>query len=273
MGFFEWWQNLPLSFDGVLVSILGFEVQYYGFMYLVAFLVCYLLIKRRNDILSSKQLEDLFFGLIASVVVGGRIGYVLFYNFDYYLRNPLKIVWPFSGGEFVGISGMSFHGGLVACLLFGWWFLRKHKVDFWKVSDLIISVAPVGYFLGRIGNFLNNELYGRVTNSPFGMRFLDDPENLRYASQLYQGVLEGLILFVVLSFLYNKEKLEGKLLGVALMWFGGARFLVEFFREPDSHLGLVLGLSRGQFLSFGLILIGLVIVVLRFRQESASDIS
>jgi phosphatidylglycerol:prolipoprotein diacylglycerol transferase len=206
--------------------------------------------------MSEKNLEDLFFWMIFGVLIGGRFGYVLFYNLDYYLSNPLEIIWPFSSGEFVGISGMSFHGGLIACILLGIGYVKWKKLDLSKVSDLVISIAPLGYFVGRIGNFLNNELYGRETTSNVGMYFKDSPETLRHASQLYQGLLEGLLLFGVLSLLYKKDKFEGKLLGIGLVWFGVMRFVIEFFREPDSHIGLVEGLSRGQFLSFALIIIG-----------------
>lgn len=273
MSFLNWWQNLPLGFDGVLLSIGSFDIQYYGLMYMVGFGICYFLVKHRMDreeqkFVSDKDIEDLFFGLILMVILGGRLGYVLFYNFEYYLMNPVQIIWPFSGGDFVGISGMSFHGGLLACILYGWYFLKKREVDFWKVSDLIISVAPLGYFFGRIGNFLNNELYGRVTDSPFGMKFQDFPQELRYPSQLFQGVLEGLILFGLLSFMYKKKLANGLLVPVALVWFGCARFGLEFFREPDTHLGLYMGLSRGQFLSGLLIFIGAGIGVFRSRKGS-----
>lgn len=263
MRIIEWWQNLPLGFDGSLISIGGFELQYYSLAYMVGFVVCYWILLKRNErenVMSKKNLEDLFFWLLFGVILGGRLGYVLFYNFDYYLVNPLEIIWPFRDGNFVGISGMSFHGGLFACIILGIFYVKKHKLDLEKASDLIISVGPLGYFIGRIGNFLNNELYGRVTESPMGMYFQGSPDILRHPSQLYQGFLEGLVLFVVLSYMYKKNQLEGKLLGVGMIWFGLMRFVVEFFREPDSHIGLMLGLSRGQFLSLSLIVIGLVFV-------------
>ena len=268
----KWWQELPLGFDGVFFSIGGFEVQYYGLMYLVGFAFCYglLMLKLKKegvDFISKNQLEDLLFGLMAGVIIGGRIGYVFLYDLRYYLGNPLEIVVPFRDGMFVGLSGMSFHGGVLACLLYGWYFIRKEKIDFWKTSDLIISVAPLGYFWGRVGNFLNNELYGRVTDSSIGMYFLDDPSNLRHPSQLYQGVLEGLVLFVVLQYFYKQQKRSGFLLGIGIIWFGVMRFMNEFFREPDAHIGIVLGLSRGQFLSFGLIGLGVVLILSRSSQQ------
>lgn len=266
----SWWQNLPLGFDGVFFSLGSFEIQYYGLMYLVGFLVCYAglnwKIKQDNYVfIKKKQLEDLLFGLMASVIVGGRLGYVLLYNFGYYLKNPIEIIWPFRNGEFVGLSGMSFHGGLILCVLYGLHFVRKNKLDFWKTSDLIISVAPLGYLMGRIGNFLNNELYGRVTDSWIGQHFLDFPTQLRHPSQLYQGLLEGLGLVVFLYFVEKKEPESGVMFGLGILWFGAMRFVTEFFREPDQHIGLFLGLSRGQFLSLSLAIAGLILILCRLK--------
>lgn len=260
MSILEWWKTWPLSFDGSLFSIGGFELQYYSLAYMVAFVVCYWILRKRNEekhVMQRKDLEDLFFWMLLGVVVGGRFGYVFFYNFDYYISNPLDIFWPVKDGEFIGISGMSFHGGLLTCLFAGILFVKKKGLDLWKAGDLIISVAPLGYFVGRIGNFLNNELYGRATDSWVGMYFKNSPDELRHPSQLYQGFLEGLLLFIVLSYLYKKGYFEGKLLGIGLIWFGLMRFVVEFFREPDSHIGLIGGLSRGQYLSSFLVLVGL----------------
>jgi phosphatidylglycerol:prolipoprotein diacylglycerol transferase len=273
MSLLDWWQHLPLGFDGVFFSIGSFQIQYYGLMYMIGFAVCYFLVKKRMNLrkdveIESTEVDDLFFGLIMMVIVGGRLGYVLFYNFDYFLVNPLEIVWPFKNGEFVGISGMSFHGGLLACLMYGWYFLKTKGLDFWKVSDLIMSVAPLGYFFGRLGNFLNNELYGRVTESPIGMYFKEDPNMLRYPSQLFQGVVEGFGLFVVLSYLYKNRLAENKLVAMAIIWFGAARFVLEFFREPDAHLGLYLGLSRGQMLSLLMILIGVSVWLIKSQKDS-----
>lgn len=271
----DWWQKLPLGFDGVFLSIGSFEIQYYGLMYMVAFGICYWLLNKRvtskedESGLDKKQLDDLFFGLILSVLVGGRLGYVLFYNLEYYLSTPLEVIWPFKAGEFVGISGMSFHGGLLACIAFGYYFIRKHKLEFWNVSDLIVSVAPLGYFFGRLGNFLNNELYGRQTESFLGMYFQDFPAELRYPSQLFQGVFEGVGLFVLLWFFRKKGIAKGYFLGISLVWFGSMRFILEFFREPDAHLGLLLGLSRGQYLSG--IMLALGIAICWFRSRGKSD--
>lgn len=271
MSILNWWQNLPLGFDGSLLSIAGFELQYYSLAYMVAFAVCYWLLAARNrekKVMNKKELEDLFFWMLLGVILGGRLGYVVFYNLEYYVLHPLEIIWPFKSGEFVGISGMSFHGGLLACLVTGVVFVKKEKLNLSKVSDLIMSVAPFGYFIGRVGNFLNNELYGRITSSNIGMHFQDWPDVLRHPSQLYQGFLEGLALFLVLSFLYKKNWMEGKLLGVGLIWFGLMRFVVEFFREPDSHLGLMVGLSRGQYLSSLLVLLGIGFIIWKSKESS-----
>lgn len=267
MNFWTWWQNWPLSFDGTFLSIGSFQVQYYGLMYIVGLLASFLVLKWRfgkgelKSVENFKIVEDLLFGLMVCVLIGGRLGYVVFYSLEYFLANPLEIVWPFRDGQFTGLAGMSFHGGLLLCLLYGIWFVKKKNLDFWKTSDELIVVAPLAYFFGRIGNFLNSELFGRVTDVNWGMKFQGAGEVLRHPSQLYQAFGEGFLVFVLLWVTRNMKNLDGYRLGLFIGLFGLMRFLMEFFRQPDEHIGLLIDLSRGQYLSLMMILAGIIIVV------------
>jgi len=265
-GFLAWWQHIPEHLDPVLFQIGSFRVQYYGLMYIVAFAVTYALVRHRlrkeeRFDITPGQAVDLMTAMILGVIVGGRIGYVLFYNLSYYLQHPLEIVLPFrfeNGLTFTGISGMSFHGGLVAVILFAWLYARKAGVDFRQAVDLFVPAIPLGYTFGRIGNFINGELYGRVTDLPIGMVFPLAPDSrLRHPSQLYEAFFEGIVLFVVLWRLRKRPMPPGATLAVYLIGYGGVRFFIEFVRQPDAHIGAVLyGLSMGQLLCLGMMAAG-----------------
>jgi len=265
-GFLAWWQHIPEHLDPVLFQIGSFRVQYYGLMYIVAFAVTYALVRHRlrkeeRFDITPGQTVDLMTAMILGVIVGGRIGYVLFYNLSYYLQHPLEIVLPFrfeNGLTFTGISGMSFHGGLVAVILFAWLYARKAGVDFRQAVDLFVPAIPLGYTFGRIGNFINGELYGRVTDLPIGMVFPLAPDSrLRHPSQLYEAFFEGIVLFVVLWRLRKRPMPPGATLAVYLIGYGGVRFFIEFVRQPDAHIGAVLyGLSMGQLLCLGMMAAG-----------------
>lgn len=238
-------------------------------MYLVAFTVAYLLIRHRlknekkyKDF-SINMIQDLFLWLVLGVIVGGRLGYVFFYNLGYYLQNPIEIIIPFSGGEFTGIAGMSFHGGLIGAVLVGIIFCRLKKISFMKVSDLIIPTVPLGFMFGRIGNFLNGELWGRMTESSIGMYFPRDPSGaLRYPSQLLQALLEGLALFVLLWAIRKKDLPAGSFLGIYLIGYAVARIVSELFREPDAHLGFIFAsVTMGQILSAIMVIVGVGLLV------------
>jgi phosphatidylglycerol:prolipoprotein diacylglycerol transferase len=261
--FWRWWQHLPSGMNPVLFQIGGFRVQYYGLMYLLAFGCTYLLVRRRLRTetrfgLSLEQVQDLFTVMIVGVIVGGRLGYVLFYNLHYYLRHPLEIILPFrlaGGFEFTGIAGMSFHGGLIAVLLGVWFYVRRKGIDYREVADLFAPAVPLGYTFGRLGNFINGELFGRITQLPVGMYFPAAPEMaLRHPSQLYEAFFEGLMLFVVLWGLRRRVSTRGAMLAFYLTGYGVVRFFIEYFREPDAHLGFVLlSFSMGQLLCLGMI--------------------
>ncbi len=281
--FFTWWQNLPFILDPTAFSVVGLEVKWYGLMYLAAFLTTFFLVKHRvkNEERFGKYDEDfiidLFTWTILGLLLGGRIGYVVFYNFDYFWKNPIEIIWPFSGGEFTGIAGMSYHGGLIGAIIFGSIFVWKRRDSFLRLADLIAPAAPLGYTFGRLGNFINGELWGRPTTSDIGMLFPSSAETpgemvLRHPSQLYEAFFEGIVLFLLL---WSIRKLagktvalpEGSMIGLYLIGYGVARFFIEFFREPDWHMGFVIGsFSMGQILSATMILAGILwYAVLRIK--------
>ena len=271
-GFLNWWQYIPYRINPVAFEIGPFQVHYYGLMYLVAFFVTYALVLyrlRTEDIKIKKEdVDNCFIWLILAVLAGGRLGYVLFYNLAYYFRHPLEIFLPFEindGFRYTGLYGMSYHGALIAAVIVAIIVLHKRKLNFWRFADLLISAIPLGYTFGRLGNFINGELYGRITTVPWGMYFpLDQTHQLRHPSQLYEAFLEGVALFVILWSLRKRMKVPGALFSLYLIGYGAARFFLEFFRQPDPQLEFVWGpFTMGQLLCFTMILSGLVIFEIR----------
>jgi phosphatidylglycerol:prolipoprotein diacylglycerol transferase len=256
--FWDWWQHLPQHISPVIFEIGWFRLQYYGLMYIVAFALTYFLVLYRVKHeerfgFSKNQVNDLTTYAILGLIIGARLGYVLFYNLSYYMRHPLEIILPFSfsnGFTFTGISGMSYHGGLIGILLLVFWYIRKAKLDYWDVTDLYVPVVPLGYTFGRLGNFINGELFGRTTTSAIGMYFPQASEKaLRHPSQLYEAFFEGIFLFIILWSIRKFKVPKGAMLALYVIGYGLVRFIIEFFREPDSHLGFVLSsFSMGQIL-------------------------
>jgi phosphatidylglycerol:prolipoprotein diacylglycerol transferase len=250
--------------DPVALQIGPLAVRWYSLAYIAGFFggwgVGRELAKRSGIALPTlKQVDDFVFWIVLGVILGGRIGYVLFYNLGYYLHNPTHIFQTWEGG-------MSFHGGLigVACAVIG--FSIKHKIPILRLGDLSACGATVGLFFGRLANFVNGELYGRVTDSPFGMIFPNGGPLPRYPSQLYEAFAEGLVLFLILNglawFKPELQKRYGFLFGIFLIGYGIARFMIEFVREPDEQIGLYFNLiSQGQILCLPMILIGLFLAV------------
>lgn len=272
-SFITTWQHLPSHINPALFTIGSFQLRYYSLMYLVGFAIVYLLttyrIRNENYEYKSEMLQDyLIWGMFA-MIVGARLGEVLIYNFSYFAHHPLEIFLPFSfsnGIHFTGISGMSFHGGVIGIILFSIYFLRKRKINFWRFADLIVPSIPLGYTFGRLGNFINGELWGRVTTVSWGMYFpLDPSQSLRHPSQLYEAFFEGIFLFVILWLLRKKKFTDGFLLGLYIFGYGFVRFMIEFFREPDFMVGPV---SIGQVLCVLMMAAGLIIVL--WRRQIAS---
>ena len=279
--FWNWWQHLPEHMSPVLFQVGTIKVQYYGLMYLVAFAVTYTLVmvrlKREEDqTVSTEQVQSLFTAMIIGLLVGARLGYVLFYNFSYYMHHPLEIVLPFdfsNGMTYTGIAGMSFHGGLIGVIVAVWLYIRKAKIDFFQAADLIVPAIPLGYTFGRIGNFINGELYGRITLKPWGMYFPTAPTNaLRHPSQLYEAFFEGIFLFGILWFLRKRVRTSGAMLALYLIGYGLVRFGIEFFRQPDAHLGFVMtGFSMVQVLCALMILACLILFVFLRKRRPLTE--
>ena len=276
-SFWNWWQTIPYRIEPDLISIAGFQLKYYGLMYIIAFgLTFYLLnyrIQKKEFSIKKEQLENYFFYIIIFVLIGGRIGYVLFYNFSYFIDNPLEIFLPFSfrdGFEFTGIAGMSYHGALFAAAAGTYLFAKKNSTDFFRFSDFVVSAAPLGYTFGRLGNFINGELYGRVTDMPFGMYFpMAGDELLRHPSQLYEAFFEGIFIFLVLWAIRNKNFPRGYFLSLYLILYGTVRFFIEFLREPDEHIGFFMSwMTIGQILC--LIMISSGIVIMFYQKKKAA---
>nr|WP_321466509.1 prolipoprotein diacylglyceryl transferase [uncultured Desulfobulbus sp.] len=250
--------------DPVLLSIGPLHIRWYGLMYVLGFTSAYWLVLVQAKRFGWKQLlnhvDNLNLALILGVIVGGRLGYVALYNPGYYLVHPLEIPATWSGG-------MSFHGGCLGTLLAGSWYCRRKKLDFWKAADLYIVTVPIGLFFGRLGNFINGELYGRITTAPWAMIFPEGGPFPRHPSQLYEAGLEGLSLFLILWSLKDRPWRtdqthwpHGSLLAIFLCGYGLFRFIVEFFREPDAQLGFLFAhLSMGQILSVLMIVAGAVL--------------
>lgn len=255
--------------DPIIFQVGPLAVRWYGLMYVLGFLAAYFLVsyqfRRYSHPGLEKNFDTLNLVLILSLILGSRLGYVLFYNFSYYLQHPLEIFATWQGG-------MSFHGGLLGLVLGGWIFCRVRGLDFLRSADAYAVAAPIGLGLGRLGNFINGELYGRVSDVPWAMVFPDGGPLPRHPSQLYESFLEGLVLFVIMWFTmrlyWRRQWPAGRLTAVFLLGYGTMRFLVEFFREPDAHLGLMLGLfSRGQLLSALMILAGAMLWLLVSRRR------
>jgi len=273
----DWWQHIPYNISPYIVEIGSVRVGYYGLMYVVAFLVVYLLslyrIKKGETKFTANEVENFLILGALGMIVCARLGYVLFYNLAYYAHHPLEIFLPFSfqgGFHFTGIAGMSYHGGIVGLFLTGIYYCRRYKVDYWGMADFLICSGPLGYTFGRLGNFINGELYGRITDVPWGMYFPLDPEDvLRHPSQLYEAFFEGLVIFAILWSIRNRHPFKGYHVAIYVMCYGVVRFFIEFVRQPDSQLGTVLGpFSMGQVLCTLMVVVGAALYVVRKRAAS-----
>ena len=260
-----------LHIDPVLIHMGPLQVRWYGLMYVLGFLAAYFLIRHQEKIrpigLSSRLLQDLIFYLVVGLVVGARLGYILFYqymNLADYIHHPLEIIAVWHGG-------MSFHGGLIGTVVAGWLFSIKSKLPFRAIADRVIIAAPIGLGLGRIGNFINGELFGRPSQVPWAMIFPAGGSVARHPSQIYEAFFEGLVLFLILLWLSRRKLPQGFLVGTFLFGYGLFRFILEFFREPDPQLAFILGpFTMGQVLCAAMIVIGGCIslaVTLRHREN------
>lgn len=258
--------------DPIIISIGPLALRWYGMMYLVAFIAAMFLANKASDksngVWTREQVSDLLFYGFLGVVLGGRIGYVLFYQFDYFLAEPLYLFKIWTGG-------MSFHGGLLGVITAVYIFAKKTNKSFLAVGDFVVPLVPIGLGMGRLGNFINAELWGRQTDVPWAMVFPTDALQLpRHPSQLYEFFLEGVVLFIVLYFVTRKPRSLGLASGTFLIGYGVFRSIIEFFREPDAHLGLYFSfISKGQILSVPMILAGILIIYIGYLSQEKLAIS
>ena len=254
------------NIDPTIVSIGSLEIKWYGFLYVVSFVIGHFFLKKlltyKKIKISKEQYENLIFQIMLGVIIGGRLGYVLFYNLPYYLQHPLEIILPFdinNNFKFIGIAGMSFHGGALGVIISGYLFCRKNKFSFYTLADPTMPFVAIGLGLGRIGNFINGELYGRISSVPWSMIFPNSDGNPRHPSQLYEMLLEGLMLSSITFFLAKKNLRKGTVFWAFIGLYGIFRFFVEFTREPDEHLGFIIGsFTMGQILSSFMIISAII---------------
>ena len=262
----EFWNHIYEHFDPIAFSIFSFPVHWYGMMYVLALIsalyVAKSIVKRDKLPLEQSQLDDYFIYIEVGIILGARLGYILFYdpNTGYYLTHPWQIFNPFNQeGDFVGIRGMSYHGAVIGWFLGSLYYHKRHKeVSFGVIMDVVALAVPIGYMFGRIGNFLNKELIGRTTDLPWGI-YVDGV--LRHPSQLYEAILEGLVVFLVIYLYRNYKRFNGDLILVYGFVYGLMRFVAEFWRQPDSQLGFLFGgwLTMGQSLSAMMMAVAVVL--------------
>ncbi|MCD6432620.1 MAG: prolipoprotein diacylglyceryl transferase [Sulfurimonas sp.] len=258
------WNNIYDTFDPIAFHIISMPVHWYGIMYVLALVSALYIgkyfIKRDNLDFENSQLDMYFIYVEVGVILGARLGYILFYDTQtmYYLTNPWQIFNPFANGEFVGIRGMSYHGAVIGWFIGSYLYSIKHKVEFGKIMDLVAVSVPLAFVFGRIGNFLNQELIGRETDVPWGI-LVDGV--LRHPSQLYEALLEGVGVFLVVIFYRKYKSFSGELILVYGMSYGVFRFLAEIYRAPDVQIGYICCdfITLGQVLSLGMSGIGVVL--------------
>ncbi len=249
------------SIDPIFISLGFIDIRWYSLAYIFAFIIGSAIIKKLNNssykLISDVEIDKFFIWAIVGVILGGRIGYVLFYQTNLFFTKPSYILEIWNGG-------MSFHGGLTGMIFSIYFFSKKYKISFFYLSDLVSLVAPIGLFLGRISNFINTELYGRATDFPFAIIYPEIDDNPRHPSQLYEAFFEGIVLYLILFLYFNKKPkdyLIGSISGFFLIFYSIFRFVIEYLREPDYQLGLVFYIfSMGQLLCIPFLLAGILIL-------------
>ena len=249
------------NFDPVAFQIISFEIRWYSLAYILGIIIGWILCKKIfiKNLDINQKFDDYITYLIIGIIIGGRLGYVLFYNFSYYINNILDIFKIWQGG-------MSFHGGLLGIIVASILFAKKNNQDLFVYTDLVSLVAPIGIFFGRLANFINSELYGKVTEVPWAVTFVQVDNLSRHPSQLYEAFFEGIILFILLLYFRNKNFLAkpGLISGLFLIFYSVFRFCIEFFRVPDQQIGyLIFNLSMGQIISLVFIMIGTIVFYLK----------
>ena len=256
------------NFDPVAIQIFSIEIRWYSLAYIIGILLGWILSKRFfiSNVELKEKFDDFLTFVILGIIIGGRLGYVILYNPNYYLDNLIDIFKIWEGG-------MSFHGGLIGVVLASFYFAKKNNQNFFIYLDVISIVAPIGIFFGRIANFINSELYGAETNLPWAVQFIKIDNLYRHPTQLYEAIFEGLILFLILIYLRNKGfmKIAGLMSGIFLICYSIFRFMIEFLRVPDEQIGyLLFNLTMGQIISCIFFLIGIYLTIVRYENKKES---
>ena len=253
------------NFDPVAFQIFSLEIRWYSLAYIAGISLGWLYCKKKliRDPKILIIFDDYITYLIVGIILGGRMGYVLFYNLGYYLANPIEIFMVWNGG-------MSFHGGVIGVIIASLFFSNKYKINQFIFLDLVALSAPIGIFFGRIANFINSELYGRATDISWSVKFLLIDNIKRHPSQLYEAFLEGVVLFFILSYFFKKNYLKkpGQISSLFLIFYSLFRFFVEYFRFPDPHVGyLILNLTLGQLISVAFFILGIFLFFIKKNEN------
>ena len=256
------------NFDPVAFNFFILEIRWYSLSYIFGILFGWFYIKKffLKDVNSKSLFDNYITYIILGIIIGGRIGYVLFYNLNYYLSRPHEVFFIWEGG-------MSFHGGVIGVIISSLIFSKKNDLNVFRYLDLVALSAPIGIFLGRVSNFINSELYGRQTDLPWSVKFVKIDNLSRHPSQLYEAIFEGLILFLILMYFRKREfiKVPGLISGLFLIFYSIFRFIIEFVRVPDEQLGYIfLNLTMGQVVSFIFLLIGIYLVITKHEIKKKS---
>ena len=247
------------NINPIMFELFSIKLYWYGFMYALSFIIIdYLVVtasKNKKIILSKNQAEKFTIVILIFAILGGRIGYILFYDFNYYSSNIIKVFYLWEGG-------MSFHGGLIGVTAGAFYIANQNTLKFFEIADIVCLYAPIGLFFGRVGNFINSELYGIKTSGSWGIVFPMIDSYPRHPSMLYEALLEGVILFIILFIINQKKVFSGIISGYFLLFYGIFRFFVEFVRLPDAHIGYIYydWVTMGQLLTIPMIVIGLILI-------------
>ena len=256
------------NFDPVAFQIFSFEIRWYSLAYIVGILLGWFLSKKFfiSDLKVKEKFDDYLTYLILGLIIGGRLGYVVFYNFEFYINNLLDIFKIWQGG-------MSFHGGVIGIIIASYFFAKRNSQDSFSYLDIVSFVAPIGIFFGRIANFINSELYGVETNVAWAVQFTQIDNLSRHPTQLYEAFFEGVVLFIVLLYFKNKSftKRPGFISGIFLVFYSIFRFAIEFLRVPDDQLGyLLFNLTMGQLISIFFLIIGCYLLISKYENRQNS---
>ena len=247
------------NINPIMFELFSIKLYWYGFMYALSFIIIdYLIVtasKNKKIILTKDQAEKFTIVILIFAILGGRIGYILFYDFNYYSSNIIKVFYLWEGG-------MSFHGGLIGVAVGAFYLANQNALKFFEIADIVCLYAPIGLFFGRVGNFINSELYGIKTSGSWGVVFPVIDSYPRHPSMLYEALLEGVILFVILFIINQKKVFAGIISGYFLLFYGIFRFFVEFVRLPDAHIGYIYydWVTMGQLLTIPMLVIGLILI-------------